>query len=180
MKKHSLLKMTVIGASALALVACSSHRGHGSSVSDGGMGNDGMGGTGGAYTQGLGGEAGYAPSTSCNVPQTPGMNTQAYYFDYDSASVHPEDQGRLQNLAQNITSSHSNVKVVGNTDDRGSREYNMALGWKRANDISSNLQQHGVSKSQIITSSNGAEKPIAVGSSEDDYQCNRRVDALYH
>lgn len=176
MKKISIIKPILIAVTALGLVACASHRGSGAGVSDV---NGGMGGAGanGAYAQGAGGGAGFQPSASCNVPQTPGMNTQAYYFDFNSDNVHPEDSGRLQSLAQ---ANPSHIKVVGNTDDRGSREFNMALGWRRANQVSSNLQQYGVKKSQISTNSNGAEKPVALGNSEDDYQCNRRVDATYN
>ena len=178
MKMYSFIKPTVICLGAVLLAACSSHHGPGAGVTDA----NAMGGAGanGAYAQGAGGGAGFQPSASCNVPQTAGMNTQPYYFDFNSNNVHPEDTGRLQSLAQNISSSHSNVKIVGNTDDRGSREFNMALGWRRANAVSSNLQQYGVNKTQITTTSNGAEKPIALGNSEDDYQCNRRVDAISH
>ncbi len=168
MKTVQLIKIITISACGLALVACSStkHRGAGAAGIDGGAG----GANGGAYAQGLGGEGGFQPATSCNVP----TNSNAVFFAFDQSTVHAEDQSRLQSLGQNLVSTHQKVKLVGNTDDRGSREYNVALGWRRANSVASILRQNGAS--QIQTESNGAEKPIAYGQSEEDYQCNRRVD----
>lgn len=177
MKIHSTIRHVLIAASLLTLAACSSTR-HGSD-DIGAPGSIGGEGSGGAYTEGMGGGSGFQPSTSCNVPQTSGFNTQAYYFAYDSSDVNSADINRLQSLASNIGASHSNIRVVGNTDNRGSREYNIALGWRRANAVAASLQQSGVGKQQITTNSNGAEKPIAFGTSEDDYQCNRRVDVVY-
>lgn len=167
MKASQITKIIAISACGLVLAACSStkHRGAG------GVGG-GAGGANGAYAQGLGGDAGFHPSTSCNIP----ANASAVFFDFDQSSVHPEDQDRLNNIGQNLGANGGKVRLVGNTDDRGSREYNIALGWRRANSVASVLQQNGASKSQIQTESNGAEKPIAYGQSEEDFQCNRRVD----
>ncbi len=170
MNMHRAIKIAVISVGVISLAACSSTRhGAGSSISDA----NGSG-AGGTYTQGIGGAGGFQPNTSCNVPQTSGYRTSAYYFEFDDSNVNPADTGRLQSLAQ--ASSGQSVRVVGNTDSRGSREYNVALGWRRANAVSSILKQNGVT--QVATDSNGAEKPIAFGSSEEDYQCNRRVDVL--
>lgn len=175
MKINPTVKHTLIGVCLLSLAACSSTR-HGNDVgAPGAIGGEG--GNGGAYAEGTGGGAGFQPATSCNVPQA-GSNTQSYYFAYDSNDVHSEDMSRIQSSASNIASSHSNVRVIGNTDNRGSREYNVALGWRRANAVATVLEQSGVSKQQVNASSNGAEKPIAFGSSEDDFQCNRRVDVV--
>lgn len=172
--KH-LIKILVVSSLVVGLTACSSKR-HGGAAgvtdaSEMGLGA-GMNGNGGTYAEGYGGSGGFQPSTSCNVPGNP----QSYYFDFNSNDLHANDMGRVQSEAQSLGSKGRHVSVVGNTDSRGSREYNVALGWRRANAVSTALQQAGVSKGQIYTNSNGAEKPIAFGSSEDDYQCNRRVD----
>jgi peptidoglycan-associated lipoprotein len=175
MNMHRAIKIAVISAGIIGLAACSSSRhGAGSPVTDA----NGMGGAGGTYTQGLGGNGGFQPSTSCNVPQTSGYKTAAYYFEFDNSDVNSADTDRLHSLAQSLAAGNSSVRVVGNTDSRGSREYNVALGWRRANAVTSSLQQNGVPKSRITTDSNGAEKPIAFGSSDEDFQCNRRVDVL--
>ncbi len=162
-------KIVAFGALIAGLSACSStrHGANGSGYGDNGMG----GGAGGAYAEGYGGSGGFQPGTSCNAP---GGNTQSYYFDFNSNDVHSQDLARIQSQGQRLAANRSPVNVVGNTDARGSREYNVALGYRRANAISTALKQAGVSN--VTTNSNGAEKPIAYGSSEDDYQCNRRVD----
>ncbi len=85
----------------------------------------------------------------------------------------------MQKLAQYLSSHPGTpIQIYGNTDDRGSREYNVALGQRRANAVASLLKQYGVSNSITIVSY-GAEKPIAFGTTTQDYQCNRRVDVVY-
>jgi peptidoglycan-associated lipoprotein len=172
-KQFSFIKKITTAALVLSLAACTTtHHGHGddSDLGPNAMGQDGA--NGGTYTSGVGTAGGFQPNATCNVPSN-GGKTQSYYFSYDNSDVHPEDMSRLQSLA---TGHHGALRVVGNTDNRGSREYNVALGWRRAHAVSAALEQAGVSKQQINTNSNGAEKPIAFGTSENDYQCNRRVD----
>jgi len=171
-----ITKSIFVGTVVLGLAACSTtgSRGAGSGsdmYGEGGMGANG----GGAYSEGMGNGGGFQPATNCNVPANA---TQSYYFDYDSSGVHPDDTTRLSALANNLAANSAKVKVVGNTDNRGSREYNIALGWRRADAVASALEQAGVSKNNVNKNSNGAEKPIAFGDSADDYQCNRRVDVM--
>ena len=71
------------------------------------------------------------------------------------------------------------VAIEGNTDIRGSREYNIALGQRRANAVQNILRIQGVQASQIRTVSYGAEKPIAYGNTEAAYSLNRRDDLRY-
>lgn len=169
-----ILSVTLLVFLAASLAACASHR------KSGGAGEGGAGANGGAYAQGVGEGSAYGDLTAnCNVPQTPGFKTQSFYFAYDKDDIHPEDMSRIQGLAQSIAAKHSSVSVKGNADDRGSREYNVALGLRRANTLVASLKQSGVSPSGISSNSNGAEKPIAFGTTEQDYACNRRVDVLY-
>jgi peptidoglycan-associated lipoprotein len=172
--QSTLIKKIALIAMVLSLAACSTTR-HSKGGDDNDMGgNYGLGGNGnGTYTEGAG-TGGFQPAgtENCNVPSE-GGKTQSYYFAYDSSEVHADDMSRLQAFASN---SHGALRIVGNTDNHGSREYNVALGWRRANSVSSALKQAGVSAQKINTSSNGAEKPIAFGTSNEDYQCNRRVD----
>lgn len=171
MKNMTLLARVCIMAALATTVACTSMGGaHGSraGVRDGNQG---------AYSQGLGDNAGFSPAVGCNVPQL-GSATYSYYFDFDNSDIHAEDMNRLQRMASNLAANGAHVRVIGDTDNRGSREYNLALGYRRANAIADELKQAGVLSSQMHTNSNGAEKPVAFGESEADFQCNRRVDVI--
>ena len=77
--------------------------------------------------------------------------------------------------------SHPNAKIrlEGNADDRGSREYNVALGWRRAQAIAHILKQQGVSVGQMELVSYGKEHPAVVGETEEARSLNRRVELVY-
>lgn len=175
MKHHSICKIIGVGVAALTLAACSSMRHHKSSSVDGSAMNGGN----GTYAEGLGGDSGFRSMANCNVPETAGFKTDPYYFAFDSSDIHSSDMEKLQSIANNLATHHSNIKLIGNTDNRGSREYNIALGYRRAEAIAAALKQSGISANQVASNSNGAEKPIAFGNSEEDFQCNRRVDLVY-
>lgn len=137
---------------------------------------------GGVVTSGIGGEdADTSGNTDLSNPNAlvPGAN-QVYYFDYDKNDVHSSDLPSLKVQAKYLI-SHPNAKVLieGNTDIRGSREYNIALGQRRANAVADILSLHGVNKNQFRTVSYGAEKPVALGHTEHDYALNRRVNMIY-
>ena len=71
------------------------------------------------------------------------------------------------------------VRLEGNTDERGSREYNVALGWRRAKAVASLMAQQGVAPSQIVMVSYGEEQPVAFGHDKQSYSLNRRVNLVY-
>jgi len=103
------------------------------------------------------------------------------YFDFDSYTVKPEFQSVLDAHAR-FLKSHTATRVTleGNTDERGGREYNLALGQKRADAVRRALGLLGVPESQMEAVSFGKEKPAVQGSSEDSYAKNRRVELTYH
>ena len=102
------------------------------------------------------------------------------YFDFDSFSVKPEAQGLVEGNARFIKADASRkVTVEGHTDERGGREYNLALGQKRAEAVRRSLNLMGVSDSQIEAVSYGEEKPAAGGSNEAAYAQNRRAEISY-
>ncbi len=103
------------------------------------------------------------------------------YFDFDSYTVKPEFQSVLDAHAR-FLKSHTATRVTleGNTDERGGREYNLALGQKRADAVRRALGLLGVPESQMEAVSFGKEKPAVQGSSEDAYAKNRRVELTYH
>lgn len=103
------------------------------------------------------------------------------YFDFDSYTVKPEYQSVLDAHARYLKShTATRVTLEGNTDERGGREYNLALGQKRADAVRRSLGLLGVPESQMEAVSFGKEKPAVQGNSEDAYAKNRRVELTYH
>ena len=105
------------------------------------------------------------------------LQKQSVYFDFDQSSIKPEYRDVMQKQA-NFIKAHQNdvVTLKGNTDERGSNEYNLALGGKRAQAVKKALEILGVGTSQIKTVSYGAEKPRLACHEEKCWQENRRVD----
>ena len=102
------------------------------------------------------------------------------YFDFDSFTVKPEYQGLVDQHARFLQGNRGrSVAVEGHTDERGSREYNLALGQKRAEAVRRALTLVGANDAQIEAVSFGEEKPAVSGSSEDAYSQNRRVEIRY-
>ena len=102
------------------------------------------------------------------------------YFDFDSFTVKPEYQGLVDQHARVLQGNRGrSVAVEGHTDERGSREYNLALGQKRAEAVRRALTLVGATDAQIEAVSFGEEKPAVSGSSEDAYSQNRRVEIRY-
>lgn len=99
------------------------------------------------------------------------------YFDFDSSEVRAADQDMISRHAMQLgNNSNLRVRLEGHADERGSREYNIGLGERRAQAVRQMLMIQGVSASQIATVSFGEERPVEFGSSEDDYAQNRRVE----
>lgn len=102
------------------------------------------------------------------------------YFDYDSFSIKPEFQGTVETHARFlVTNKARKIAVEGHTDERGGREYNLALGQKRAEAVRRALALLGVADAQVEAVSFGEEKPAAAGASEDAFSKNRRAEINY-
>ncbi len=102
------------------------------------------------------------------------------YFDFDSSEVRAQDQDIVAAHAIRLNEdSFASVRLEGHADERGSREYNIGLGERRAQAVRQLLMIQGVNASQIQTVSFGEERPEAMGSSESDYARNRRVEIKY-
>ncbi len=96
------------------------------------------------------------------------------YFELDSYQISPEAYPRLDSQAQWLSRyPQINVRIEGNADERGTREYNLALGARRAESVRNYLIDRGVPAGRIDTISFGKERPIAEGSSEDAWARNR-------
>lgn len=105
---------------------------------------------------------------------------QTYYFDYDQSNIQETDLLAIKAQA-NYLLSHpdAKVRIEGHTDERGSREYNIALGWRRAKAVVAVMDQMGVSSKQLNVVSFGEEKPIAFGHDESSWHANRRASLVY-
>jgi peptidoglycan-associated lipoprotein len=102
------------------------------------------------------------------------------YFDYDSFTVRSEFQSAVDAHSRFLTSNTvRKIAIEGHTDERGGREYNLALGQKRAEAVRRSMTLLGVSESQIEAVSLGEEKPAQTGSTEEAYARNRRAEVNY-
>ena len=109
-----------------------------------------------------------------------GRNVKDLFFDFNKANIRPDETSVAQSDAQ-FLAQHPDVKVMieGHCDDRGSEEYNLALGASRANTLKETLANNGVSTSRISTISYGKEKPFCRADDEQCWQQNRRDHLVY-
>lgn len=105
---------------------------------------------------------------------------RSVYFDFDQYVVKDEYRATVESHAKYLTEQRNlKIKIEGNADERGSREYNLALGQKRADAVKRSMQTVGVQENQIETISYGEEKPKATGETEEAWAQNRRADIVY-
>lgn len=107
-------------------------------------------------------------------------NVKDLFFDFDKANVRPDEVPVANNDAQ-FLDQHPDIKIMveGHCDDRGSEEYNIALGVNRANTLKQSLEQEGVSADRIDTISYGKEKPFCTVDDEQCWQQNRRDHVVF-
>jgi peptidoglycan-associated lipoprotein len=102
------------------------------------------------------------------------------YFDFDSYEVRPEYRPTLEVQARYLIANPAAATVLeGHADERGTREYNIALGERRANAVRQVMIAYGVAPQQIRTLSYGEERPAVDGRDESSYALNRRVEIVY-
>ena len=102
------------------------------------------------------------------------------YFEFDRFDIKPEYNAILQAHARYLSTNPSaRVRLEGHADERGSREYNIGLGEKRAQSVRSVLLLQGAKAEQIVTVSFGEERPAVIGSDEEAWSLNRRVEIVY-
>lgn len=110
----------------------------------------------------------------------PAKTEKIVYFDFDSYIIKPEFQGVIDTHAKYLMASQSrHMAIEGHTDERGGREYNLALGQKRAEAVRRAMGLLGVKDSQVEAVSFGKEKPAAQGLDEDSRARNRRAEISY-
>lgn len=171
MKAGLFCKLGVLIASVLFVAACSKTPG---SADGANMGDEGSSAQGlGQFTHFSGQEAGESYTT-----QAP--HNQLYLFSYDDSNLNPKYLPSINAQAEYLkTHFGARVLVAGHTDERGSREYNVALGERRANTVADILHMAGVSREQVRVVSYGKERPINLGHDDASHAQNRRVELTY-
>ena len=106
--------------------------------------------------------------------------TSIIYFDFDQSELRAEYGDLLARHAQQLANnSRLRVRLEGHADERGSREYNIGLGERRSQAVRRMLLIQGATAAQIATVSFGEERPASMGSDEESYAMNRRVEIVY-
>ena len=105
---------------------------------------------------------------------------RSVFFEYDSYEIAPAGRALIEEHSKFLTAHASaSVRLEGNADERGGREYNLALGQKRADAVRQAMKLLGVTEKQMESVSFGKEKPLANGHDEEAWAKNRRVDVNY-
>jgi len=175
----------MLGVTSVGLVACSNaHKSAGleDAYGDGSMAN-------GVQTAGLG-EMGQYRGDSMHgswmdgmtrqVANQLGVNDNTVYFAFDSSAVE-EKYNYIVQVNANYLKAHpsAHLRLEGNTDPKGSREYNIGLGQRRASSVEQRLMALGVSSQQLTPVSYGEERPAVPGDTEEAYALDRRVNLVY-
>jgi len=121
-----------------------------------------------------------SPTVNPLVDPTNILSKRSVYFEFDEYVVNDKYKSMVLSHARYLReNSNLNIRVQGNADERGSREYNLALGQRRADSVKRVMTLAGTPDSQIESVSYGEEKPRAVGHNEASWTENRRVDIRY-
>jgi peptidoglycan-associated lipoprotein len=167
--------IVLLAAAALMLGGCAS-KGPKAEAPSGGA-NAGAQGAG-ASNPNAGGGGG--PEDEIAGPQAGLLATRVIYFDFDSAEIKGQGTDVVAAHAKYLAShSSARVRLEGHTDERGSREYNIGLGERRAQSVRRALLLQGAADAQISTVSYGEERPAVPGHDEAAWAKNRRVEIVY-
>lgn len=167
MRFRNIIKKGIIAASIILLAACSRHHAN-ITGEEGGLQATGLGQAGG-----FGQEAGESYTT-----QAP--HNQVYLYAYDSSSLQSKYIPSANAQAEYLRSHPgARVLIAGHTDERGSREYNIALGERRASSVAEIMHMAGVHEQQMRIVSYGKERPVYSGHDEAAHRQNRRVELTY-
>lgn len=172
MKVGSFYKLGLILASVVLVTACSKKFGSadGAAMTDGGD----------ASAQGLGQMTHFAGQEPGESYTTQAPHNQLYLFTYDDSTLAAKYLPSANAQAEYLkTHPGAHVLLAGHTDERGSREYNVALGERRANTVADILRMAGVSRQQIRVVSYGKERPANYGHDDASHAQNRRVEFTY-
>ncbi|ARJ40717.1 peptidoglycan-associated lipoprotein [Pantoea alhagi] len=175
MQLNKVLKGLMLALPVIAVAACSSHKNNDNDQTNG------MGGADGAYGSGNGMNGGNMSSDEqARLQMQQLQQNNIVYFDLDKYDIRSDFAQMLDAHATFLRNNPSyKVTVEGHADERGTPEYNIALGERRANAVKMYLQGKGVSADQISIVSYGKEKPAVLGHDEAAYSKNRRAVLVY-
>ena len=167
MQIKSFLKLSAITAGALLLVSCSKNPGSA----------DGL---GGLSANGLGQLEHFAGQEAGEMYTTQAPHNQVYLFSYDDSALAQKYVASVKAQAEYLKSHPgASVLIAGHTDERGSREYHVALGEHRANTVAQIMHMSGVNNDQMRVVSYGKERPINLGHDDASHAQNRRAELTY-
>ena len=170
MDARTIIKKGMIAASMLLLIACHKHTANITGGTDG----DGM------QANGLGQSLGFAGQETGESYTTQAPHNQIYLFAYDDSNLASKYIPSINAQAEYLKShTGARILIAGHTDERGSREYNVALGERRANTVAEIMRMSGVHSQQVRVVSYGKERPVYFGHDEAAHRQNRRVEITY-
>jgi len=178
--QHRIIKFFIVFASAAMLTACEGTFGtkeepaEGTEMTASTTGTTGTTGT----TTGVGAGTGFQGHPLDDPASL--LSRRTVYFEFDSSEINDADRATIEAHAQYLgRNSAAAITLEGHADERGSREYNIALGERRANAVRQLMTLIGASGQQIRTVSYGEERAVADGHNEQSWQLNRRVEIIY-
>ncbi|GAB3371138.1 OmpA family protein [Spongiibacter taiwanensis] len=115
-------------------------------------------------------------SSSYQTEVDPASLATVFYFDFDQATLDAKTRGDLDAQIARLKKTTGPIRLEGHADERGTREYNIALGERRANAVADYMAINGIPRYRIETVSYGEERPAAFGQSDSSYAKNRRVE----
>ena len=170
MNVRSIVKLGLVLSCAILITACSKTPG----------GANGMGDNGGLSANGLGQSGGFSGQEAGEMYTTKAPHNQIYLFAYDDSGLNNKYVASVNAQAEYLKSHPgARVLIAGNTDERGSREYNVALGERRANTVADIMRMAGVDRQQMRVVSYGKERPANLGHDEESHAQNRRAELTY-
>ena len=179
MTKQSIqsIKMGLMAISLFALVACSSTSDTEEGAMDGEASSSSSSSNNGSARSNPGSTSGQLTQEEIRAQNA--LRQTVFYFGFDIAEFNSADRETLSFHARDLAANSSKrIRLEGHGDERGTREYNLALGERRANSVLNYLIVNGASRSQIEVVSYGEEQPAQAGQSDNAYSRNRRVEIV--
>ena len=180
MQKNLLVLIAIIASAAVA--GCSSHKPRPQPQNTGATGSSAgdQSATSGAGNSSAFGSGGASAGDESAGPSGEQLKNRIIYFEFDSSDIKSEYNDMISAHGRYLASNPSkHVRIEGNTDERGSREYNIGLGERRAQAVRRALMLQGASESQITTVSYGEERPAVTGHTDEAWARNRRANIVY-
>lgn len=138
----------------------------------------GGGGTGPAGGPGVSGQPLDSGAAAAMAADRPGK--MRVYFEFDSSAIDAESRATVEQHAAYLSANPSTkIRLEGHADERGTREYNLALGERRGDAVERMLRILGINADRLTTTSYGEERPVAMGHEESSWRLNRRVEFAY-